>query len=412
MEKVGEDGRPGRGPAKRLAGPLEDVLVIDLTRVLAGPFATMILRDLGATVVKIEQPGAGDEARGIGPFRRDVSAYFMSINRGKKSVTVDLKKPQGREILLRMVARADVVVENFRGGVMERLGLGYEVLRAANPRVIYASCSGFGHTGPYAARPAYDMIVQGMSGIISITGEEEGPPVRVGTSIGDLSAALFTTVGILTALHQRHRTGEGQAVDVAMLDSLFSLLESAIARYDVGGEVPRPLGSRHPVITPFEVFPTRDGHVVIAICNNKHWSLFCEHIGRADLTHDPRFSDNKSRTETYDVLLPPLREIVRKRTSREWIEALGDLGVPCGPLNSVPEVMEDPQIRARGMVAEVEHARGGIFRVPACPVKLSKGRVDVSEPAPDLGEHTEEVLTTLLGYSKDEIARLRREQVI
>jgi len=401
---------PVRGGS--LPRPLEDVLVIDLTRVLAGPFATMILRDLGATVIKIEQPGVGDEARGIGPFRGDVSAYFMSINRGKKSVTLDLKKPEGRRILLELVARADLVVENFRGGVLERLGLGYDVMRSVNPRIIYAACSGFGHTGPYAERPAYDMIVQGMSGIISLNGQEDGPPARVGTSIGNLSGGLFTVVGILTALHQRERTGKGQKVDVALLDSLFALLENAVARYDVDGEIPRPLGSRHPSITPFEVFESSDGHVVIALCNEKHWRLFCEHVGRPGLASDARFADNKSRTDNYDSLLPLLRKIVRRRSSREWIETLGRIGVPCGPLNNVPQVMADPQIQARGMLAEIEHARAGKFRVTACPIKLSDARVEVTEPAPDLGQHTEEVLSTLLGYSRGEIARLRKEQVI
>ncbi|MBI4640112.1 MAG: CoA transferase [Candidatus Tectomicrobia bacterium] len=392
--------------------PLDNVKVVDLTRVLAGPFSTMILSDLGAEVIKIEVPEGGDEARGVSPFKGNVSAYFMSINRGKKSVTLNLKDPRGKEIFLKLARWADVVVENFRPGVMEKLGLGYERLKGVNPGLVYAACSGFGQTGPYAQRPAYDMIIQGMSGVISITGEANRPPVRVGVSIGDLAAALYTTVGILTALHERERSGTGQMLDIAMLDALIALLENAIARYDVTGEVPRPMGSRHPSITPFQVFSSQDGYVVLAISSDAQWEKFCRKVGRDDLADDLRFKTSASRSQHADLLIPIVEEIMKGRTTEEWVDEMLQVGVPCGPLHTVDQALNDPHTKARKMLAEVSHPKAGRFRMASNPIKFSKGEIEITKPAPDLGEHTDEILMGILGMTKEEIGTLRNDGVV
>lgn len=395
-----------------MASPLDGIKVLDLTRVLAGPYATMLLSDLGAEVIKIEQPGTGDESRNFGPFKNGFSLYFMSVNRGKRSVTLNLKTERGSAIFKQLVKQSDVVVENFRPGTMKKLGLDYDSLTAEHPSLIYAACSGFGQTGPYAQQGAYDMIIQGMGGIISITGEPDGPPVRVGTSISDITAALFTTIGILSALHHRHRTGKGQLVDVAMLDSLVAVLENAVVRYFATGEVPQPLGSRHPAITPFEAFASADGHVIIAIGNDTLWAKFCEHVNRQELISDARFSTNADRTANHSELLPILSEIMCQRTTDEWIDALGKIGVPCGPINAMDRVVSHPQVQAREMITRVAHSITGPVEVPGVPIKLSETPGQVDTPAPSLGEHTLEVLTGVLKMHPSEVERLRQEGVI
>jgi CoA:oxalate CoA-transferase len=395
-----------------MPGPLDGLRVVDLTRVLAGPYATMILADLGAEVLKVEIPGSGDEARNFGPFQNGVSAYFMSINRGKKSVTLNLQKDQGKQILRRLVGKADILTENFRPGTMKRLGLDYESLRQENAGLIYAATSGFGQTGPLAPRGAYDMIIQAMGGIISITGEPGRPPVRVGTSIVDLTASLYTVVGILSALQHRERTGQGQMVDISMLDCQAALLENAIARYAVTGEVPGPLGSRHPAITPFQVFESGNGYFVLAIGNDTIWGKFCEVIQQPDLVTDTRFATNPARTEHQPELERILNEILRQKTTEEWLEALEPAGIPCGPIQSVGQVVNHPQIRAREMMVEIEHPDAGPLLMPASPLKLSDSPAKVEKPAPRLGEHTAEVLTGLLGLSDAEMRQLREEEVI
>ena len=395
-----------------MTGPLKGIRVLDLTRILAGPYATMILRDLGAEVIKIEQPEVGDEARGFGPFKNNFSLYFMSVNRGKKSVTLNLKSQRGKELFLQLVKGSDILVENFRPGTMEKLGLGYESLKRHQPSLLYAACSGFGQTGPYAMRGAYDMIIQGMGGIISITGEPDRPPVRVGTSIGDITSALFTTIGILSALRHRDQTGEGQLIDVGMLDCQVAILENAMVRYFSTGDIPRPLGRRHPAITPFEVFESADGYVVIAIGNNELWRKFCEHVDRPELIDDERFRTNALRTENHESLFPILAEIMCRRATDTWVEALEAIGVPCGPVNTVDKVANDPQVLARDMIAEVEHDTTGTVQIPGIPIKLSEtpGRIDA--PAPNLGEHTSEILTGLLGVEVEEVNQLKQEGVV
>ncbi len=395
-----------------MTGPLKGIRVLDLTRILAGPYATMILRDLGAEVVKIEQPGDGDEARDFGPFKNDFSLYFMSVNRGKKSVTLNLKAPRGKELFLELVKSSDILVENFRPGTMEKLGLDYESLKTHHPSLLYAACSGFGQTGPYAMRGAYDMIIQGMGGIISITGEPDRPPVRVGTSIGDITSALFTAIGILSALRHRDQTGEGQLIDVGMLDCQVAILENAMVRYFSTGDIPRPLGRRHPAITPFEVFESADGYVVIAIGNNELWRRFCEHVNRPELIDDEVFRTNALRTENHESLFPILAEIMHSRTTDAWVEALEVIGVPCGPVNTVDKVANDPQVLARDMIAEVEHDITGTVQVPGLPIKLSETPGQIDAPAPNLGEHTSEVLIGLLGLETEEVNQLKKDGVV
>ena len=395
-----------------MTGPLKGIRVLDLTRILAGPYATMILRDLGAEVIKIEQPGVGDEARDFGPFKNDFSLYFMSVNRGKKSITLNLKSPRGKELFLELVKGSDILVENFRPGTMEKLGLDYESLKTHHPSLLYAACSGFGQTGPYAMRGAYDMIIQGMGGIISITGEPDRPPVRVGTSIGDITSALFTAIGILSALRHRDQTGEGQLIDVGMLDCQVAILENAMVRYFSTGDIPRPLGRRHPAITPFEVFESADGYVVIAIGNNELWRKFCEHVGHSELIDDDRFNTNALRTENHESLFPILAEIMCRRTTDAWVEALEAIGVPCGPVNTVDKVANDPQVLARDMIAEVEHNTTGTVQIPGIPIKLSETPGQIDAPAPNLGEHTSEVLTDLLGLGAEEINQLKQDGIV
>ena len=395
-----------------MAGPLKGIRVLDLTRILAGPYATMILRDLGAEVIKIEQPEVGDEARDFGPFKNDFSLYFMSVNRGKKSVTLNLKSPRGKELFLQLVKGSDILVENFRPGTMEKLGLDYESLKEHHPSLLYAACSGFGQTGPYAMRGAYDMIIQGMGGIISITGEPDRPPVRVGTSIGDITSALFSAIGILSALRHRDQTGEGQLIDVGMLDCQVAILENAMVRYFSTGDIPRPLGRRHPAITPFEVFESADGYVVIAIGNNELWRKFCEHVGHPELIDDDRFNTNALRTENHESLFPILAEIMCRRTTDAWVEALEAIGVPCGPVNTVDKVANDPQVLARDMIAEVEHNITGTVQIPGIPIKLSETPGQIDAPAPNLGEHTSEVLTDLLGLKAEEVNQLKQDGIV
>ncbi len=354
----------------------------------------MVLCDLGADVIKVERPGVGDVARRTAPIINGESAYFFSVNRGKRSMTLDLKSERGRDLFLRLVDKVDVVMENFTPGTMERLGLDYAKLLERNPRLIYAATSGFGQTGPERFRPALDVVVQGMGGIMSITGEPDGPPVRPGASLGDITGGLFTAIGILAALQERERSGHGQMVDVSMLDCQISVLENAFVRYFATGQVPKPLGTRHPAATPFQAFPTKDGYIVLALSwgVENQWELYCATIGRLDLIDDPRFDTPALRTEHHGELEPMLIEAMRRRTTAEWLREFDSIGLPCGPLNNIAQAAEQPQVKARGMLVEVEHPVIGKLPLPDTPVKLSRtpGRIRGASPA--LGEHTDEVL--------------------
>ena len=365
-------------------GPLADIVVLDMTRVLAGPFCTMLLSDLGARVIKIEPPG-GDDARAYGPWVDGESAYFMSLNRGKESLALDLRAPDDRALFERLLAAADVLVENFRPGAMARLGYGWDSLRESHPRLIYAACSGFGQTGPLARRPAYDMVVQGMGGIMSLTGHEDSPPTRVGTAIGDIAAGLFTAVGVNAALHERAHTGRGRFVDVAMLDCQIAILENAIARYTTTGESPPPSGARHPSIAPFECYECAGGHVVLAAGNEALFGKLCEALGREDLQADPRFAGNPKRMENVLALKAELERTLKTRDAAHWLAVLEAAGVPCGPLNDVAGAVAEPQVRARNMVVRIDDPKAGPVRVAGNPIKMS-GHADppTRGPIPEL----------------------------
>jgi len=394
-----------------MSGPLQDIRVLDLSWVLAGPFATMVLNDLGAEVIKVEQPGRGDIARGNGPPIDGFSSYFLSLNRGKKSITLNLADEKGKDVFLKLVQQADVVVENFVPGTMRRLGLNYEALRQHNPRLVYAACSGFGQTGPYAQKQAFDVIIQAMGGIMSITGDPGGPPVRPGASMGDIAAGLFLCIGILAAIQERSKSGEGQMVDISMLDCQVAVMENAFARYFATGEVPGPLGTRHPVFTPFQVFQTSDSYVAVATSGDQ-WPLFCATIERLDVMDEPRFADGFLRTQHYSELEPILTDAFRAKTTREWLAEFEAVGIPCGPVNTVDRVAGDPQIASRQMIVELPHHGDTKLRVTNTPVKLSRTPGVVDRPSPELGEHTEEVLKALLGLTSAQVLDLRQSGVI
>jgi CoA:oxalate CoA-transferase len=400
--------------AKQAATPLTDITVLDLTWVLAGPFAAMVLRDLGADVIKVERPPFGDVARTTAPYINDESGYFFSINRGKRSICLDLKRPEGRDLLLRLAEKADVLMENFTPGTMESLGLGYDALTGRNPRLIYAATSGFGKTGPERLRPALDIVVQGMGGIMSITGEPGGPPVRPGISLGDIAAGLYTAIGVLAALHERQRSGRGQMLDVSMLDCQIAIQENAFMRYFATGEAPGPIGTRHPLTTPFQAFPTKDGWIVLALSwgVENQWELFCATIGRADLIDNPRFDTPALRTRHHAELEPMLNEALGQRTTGEWLREFDAIGLPCGPLNDIPQAADQPQVKARDMLVEVEHPAGFSLKIPDSPLRLSRTPGRIQGPPPAIGEHTDEVLTSLLGLSAREIAELRAADVV
>lgn len=397
-----------------MTGPLEGIRVLDLTWVLAGPFASMILCDLGADVIKVERPPYGDAARLTGPFVNGQSCYFFSINRGKRSICLDLKAERGKELFLRLVEASDVVMENFTPGTMDKLGLGHDVLQKRNPRLIYAATSGFGQTGPDRLRPALDIVVQGMGGVMSITGEPDGPPVRPGLSLGDIAAGLYTAIGVLAALHDREKSGRGQMIDIAMLDCQIAILENAFVRYFATGELPKAIGTRHPIATPFQAFPTKDGWIVLALSwgVENQWELFCATIGRVDLIDDPRFDTPYLRTEHHAELEPILNEAMRQKTTSEWLREFDAIGLPCGPLNNIAQAAEHPQVVARRMLVEVEHPRVGSLKLPDTPVKLSRTPGGIKGPPPALGQDTYVVLSSLLGLSAEELDGLAGAGVI
>jgi CoA:oxalate CoA-transferase len=393
---AGEMSEAPSEPAHRSPGPLDDLLVIDLSRVLAGPYATMVLSDLGARVIKVENPAGGDDSRHIGPFQNGESAYFASINRGKQSIALDLKAPADREVFEALLARADVLVENFRPGVMARLGYGWPALHERYPRLICAAASGFGQTGPDAHKAAYDMVVQAMGGIMSVTGWPGGAPTRVGTSIGDITAGLFTVIGILSALHDRARTGNGQFVDVAMLDGQIAILENAVARYAVSGVAPGPLGARHPSITPFAAYACEGGHIVIAAGNDALFGALSVALDLPDLLADPRFASNATRSGHAEELAMLLEVRLAEAPAAAWLARLEAAGVPCGPLLNVAEALAHRQVRARNMVIETAFPSGAPLIAAGNPVKLS-GHVDpATRPAaPPLDGHRAAILREL-----------------
>ena len=393
-----------------MAGALDGLRVLDLTWVLAGPYASMILADLGAEVVKVERPPHGDLARTTGPFVANESIYFQSINRGKRSIALDLRSPAGKDLFLQLVEQADVVMENFTAGTMDRLGLGYDVLRARNPRIIYSATSGFGQTGPLKDRPALDIVIQGMGGVMSITGYPDGPPARPGLSLGDIAAGLYAAIGVLAALQERERSGEGQMLDLSMLDSQIAILENAVARYFATGVEPGRIGTRHPSATPFQAFPTADGWLVLALTWGvaNQWELYCAAIGRVDLINDERFDTSYKRTQNHAELEPLLFEAMRQRTTDEWIEMLSPYGMVVGPLNTISQAVSEEQIQHREMVAEVDHPVAGRLRLANSPLRLSRTPGRAGGPGPAYGQDTRAVLGEWLGLDDGAIDGPRR----
>lgn len=393
-------------------GPLSGLTVIDLTRVLSGPYCTMMLADMGARVIKVERPGKGDDTRAWGPpFQSGESSYFLSVNRNKESLTLDFKPPEGRRVLEQLVARADVVVENFRPGTLDKLGFDYASVASRHPRIVYCSISGFGQTGPRREEPGYDAVMQGEGGLMSITGSADGPPYRLGVAIADIVSGMFAAHGITLALYARERTGRGQLVDLGMLDAVAALLTYQAGAYFATGVAPARLGNRHPTIAPYETFAASDGEVVVAVGNDGLWRDFCAVAGLEHLVQDPRFATNPSRVAHRNELNAILAPRMAERTRAAWIAQLTEAGVPCGSVRSVAEALTDPQILAREMVVPIHHPVAGAMHVTGVPIKLSATPGSVRQPPPVLGGDTDAILGEL-GYSTTEISSLRERGVV
>ena len=373
-------------------GPLQGLLVLDLTRVLVGPYCTMVLSDLGARVIKVEAPEVGDDSRKFGPFVEDQSAYFMSLNRGKESIALNLKNEDDKKIFERILDKADILVENFKPGTLERWGYGWNDLKDKYPKLIYASASGFGQTGPMKELPAYDMVVQGMGGLMSVTGQPDSEPTRVGTSIGDITAGLFTAIGINAALYDRQKTGRGMQIDVSMLDCQIAILENAIARYLSKGEIPKPMGSRHPSIAPFEAFKTKNSYIIIAAGNDKLFEGMCLTLG-CDCYKLDRFKDNQSRTNNMDELKKIIEVKLLHKTTEEWVALFTEKKIPCGPINNIKEAVNNPQIQFRNMIVSANHDKIGNFKMAGNPIKMSPYKDETTRgEIPNLDQHRDKIL--------------------
>jgi formyl-CoA transferase len=407
-----------------MPGPLSHIRVLDLSRVLAGPWAAQNLADLGAEVIKIERPGVGDDTRGWGPpwmkdgQGRDTteSAYFLSVNRNKKSVTLDISKPEGQQIARELALKSQVLIENYKVGTLKRYGLDFNSLKQDNPGLIYCSVTGFGQDGPYAPRPGYDFIFQGMGGLMSITGERDGQPgagpQKVGIAITDVLTGMYASVAILAAITHRERTGQGQYIDAALLDTMVAFNANQIVSYLCSGKIPIRWGNAHPQVVPYEVFPTADGHIILAVGNDSQFASFCQAAGCAELAQEPRFKTMSQRIVHRGELIPLIAEIMRTRTKHEWIGALEAANVPCGPINNMKEVFEDPQVQHRKLRVDIPHPLGGVAPVVASPLRLSETPVEYRLAPPTLGQHNEEILRNLLGKSDVEFARLKTAGIV
>lgn len=393
---------------------LEDIVVLDLTRVLAGPYCTMMLADFGANVIKIEIPGKGDDTRAYAPFKNGESLYYANVNRNKKGITLNLKNEKGKKLFLDMVKKADVVVENYRPGVMDKLGLGYDVLKEVNDKIIYAAVSGFGCYGPYSQRPGYDIIAQATGGLMSITGEEGGQPLRVGNAMGDVLGGMNLTIGILTALHARTLTGRGQRVDVSLVDSVVSSLETGIQRFFASGKQPELMGNRYASAYPYDAFKAKDGRFVIGCANDKLFTLLCTKVlNRSDLLTDVRFDTNAKRCDNYAELKPEIEKWTVNHTVDECVDMILGVGVPAAPINDLERVTTDPHIAiAREMIVPIKHPVIGDMKVNGNPVKLLDTKAEISRPAPTLGQDNEAVFNDILGFKKEEIDKLAEEGII
>ena len=374
-------------------GPLSGLTVIDLSRILAGPYCTLMLAELGARVIKVEAPETGDDARQYGPFVNGKSAYFQSVNRGKESLVLNLKADNDKVIFKKLLAKADVIVENFRPGTMEKLGFGWETLKQKYPNLIYASASGFGHSGPDMYRPAYDMVVQGMGGIMSVTGHPGSPPTRIGMSIGDIGSGLYATIGIQAALYHRQLTGEATKVDIGMLDCQVALLENAVMRYHVNGTAPGPLGARHPSITPFEAYQTKDGYIIVSAGNDALFVKLCESLEKLEWVNDERYTTNDLRNQNVDALKNEMEVVLMSNTTAHWVDRLGDFGIPASPINDIGQAATHPQTIARNMIVSIDDPITGPMKVSGNPVKISGFEdPDTRTPAPNLDEHRDQIL--------------------
>ena len=374
-------------------GPLKNLLVLDLTRVLVGPYCTMMLSDLGARVIKVEAPEVGDDSRNFGPFIEDYSAYFMSLNRGKESIALNLKNSDDKKIFDKILAKADILVENFKPGTLEKWGYGWKDVCEKYPKLIYASASGFGQTGPLKEFPAYDMVVQGMGGLMSVTGQPNSEPTRVGTSIGDITAGLFTTIGINAALYDREKTGKGTFIDVSMLDCQIAILENAIARYLSKNEIPKPMGSRHPSIAPFEAFKTKDSHIIIAAGNDKLFEKLCNVLEISEIFNDEKFNTNSSRSKNIGELKVIIENKLSSKITTDWVSQMEKERIPCGPIYNIKEAVENPQVQSRNMIVKAYHKVIGDFKLAGNPIKMSSYKDETTRgDIPDLDEHREKIL--------------------
>ena len=374
-------------------GPLKNLLVLDLTRVLVGPYCTMMLSDLGARVIKVEAPEVGDDSRNFGPFIEDYSAYFMSLNRGKESIALNLKNSDDKKIFDKILAKADILVENFKPGTLEKWGYGWKDVCEKYPKLIYASASGFGQTGPLKELPAYDMVVQGLGGLMSVTGQPNSEPTRVGTSIGDITAGLFTTIGINAALYDREKTGKGTFIDVSMLDCQIAILENAIARYLSKNEIPKPMGSRHPSIAPFEAFKTKDSHIIIAAGNDKLFEKLCNVLEISEIFNDEKFNTNSSRSKNIGELKVIIENKLSSKITTDWVSQMEKERIPCGPIYNIKEAVENPQVQSRNMIVKAYHKVIGDFKLAGNPIKMSSYKDETTRgDIPDLDEHREKIL--------------------
>tara|TARA_Y100001970_G_scaffold131993_1_gene162810 strand:- start:6525 stop:7754 length:1230 start_codon:yes stop_codon:yes gene_type:complete len=395
-------------------GPLDGIKVLDLSWILSGPFATMTLSDLGATVVKVERPPYGDLGRTTRPIIDGESGYFFSVNRGKKSISIDLKTSEGKKIFLDLVKEFDVIVENFTPGVMDKIGLSYQEISAVNEKIIYAAISGYGQTGPWKDRPALDVIAQGSGGILSVTGVDGGPPIRPGTSLGDIGGGIYCVIGVLSAVIERNQSGKGQYIDISMMDCQIAIQENAFMRWHLTNEEPKKLGTRHPTAVPFQAFPTSDGWIVVALSWGvpEQWNLLCSVLGLDSMILDDRFATAEKRTDNHAELEPILNEAFKIKTTDEWIEMLLPMHIPCGPVNSIKQVSESEQANAREMFVEVPHKTLGNVRLVNSPIKLSRTPAKIQGTAPDMGQHTNEVLESLLGLSQEAINELIEKNIV
>ncbi|MGG0287088.1 CaiB/BaiF CoA-transferase family protein [Peribacillus butanolivorans] len=393
-------------------GALDGVRIIDVSRVLAGPFCSMILGDLGADVIKIEHHESGDETRGWGPpFAQGESAYYLCANRNKQSMTLNLKSEKGKEIFRKLVSSGDIVVQNFKTGTLEKMGIGYKELKEFNPQLIMASITGFGLTGPYKDLPGYDYIIQAMSGLMSITGETDGSPMKVGVAIADILTGLYTCIGILSALHHREKTGEGQEIDISLMDCQVSSLVNVASNYLFNGITPERMGNQHPNIVPYQTFHASDGELVVAVGNDEQFRRFTYVLERPDLAEQEQFKRNENRLLNKEELIPIVEDLLKRKTKKEWKMLLDDAGIPNGPINTIAEMLEDPQIKARDMLVNMEHPTVENLRVTGSPLKLSKTPVTMRKHPPLYGEHTDSILAEI-GYKPDEIIKFKQNKII